>query len=60
VPERRAGRTRGKSDPIDALVIARAALREPELSRRWRGEQVFRDLKLPDVLRLNSWALAGE
>src|SRR5215210_413378 len=33
VPERRAGRTRGKSDPIDALVIARAALREPDLSR---------------------------
>jgi len=29
VPERRAGRTRGKSDPIDALAIARAALREP-------------------------------
>src|ERR1700722_15099160 len=25
VPERRAGRTRGKSDPIDALAIARAA-----------------------------------
>jgi transposase len=46
VPERRAGRTRGKSDPIDALAIARAALREPELSRPWRGEQVFRDLKL--------------
>jgi transposase len=31
VPERRAGRTRGKSDPIDALAIARAALREPNL-----------------------------
>ena len=30
----RAGaRTRGKSDPIDALAIARAALREPDLSR---------------------------
>ncbi len=29
VPERRAGRTRGKSDPIDALAIARAAIREP-------------------------------
>src|SRR6266699_1983140 len=28
VPERRAGRTRGKSDPIDALAVARAALRE--------------------------------
>jgi transposase len=46
VPERRAGRTRGKSDPIDALAIARAALREPDLSRPAVGEQVFRDLKL--------------
>src|SRR5919106_3724891 len=26
-PERRAGRQRGKSDPIDALAVARAALR---------------------------------
>jgi transposase len=46
VPERRAGRTRGKSDPIDALAIARAALREPDLARPRAGEQVFRDLKL--------------
>jgi transposase len=30
VPERRAGRARGKSDPIDAFAIARAALREPD------------------------------
>lgn len=28
---RRSARTRGKSDPIDALAVARAALREPEL-----------------------------
>jgi transposase len=28
---RRAARTRGKSDPIDALAVARAALREPDL-----------------------------
>jgi transposase len=28
---RKAERTRGKSDPIDALAVARAALREPEL-----------------------------
>ena len=28
---RSAARTRGKSDPIDALAIARAALREPDL-----------------------------
>jgi len=46
VPERRAGRMRGKSDPIDALAIARAALREPDLSRPRLDEQVFRDLKL--------------
>ena len=46
VPERRAGRTRGKSDPIDALAIARAALREPDLSRPRLDEQVYRDLKL--------------
>jgi transposase len=46
VPERRAGRTRGKSDPIDALAIARAAVREPDLARLRAGEQVLRDLKL--------------
>lgn len=42
VPERRAGRTRGKSDPIDALAIARAALREPDLSRPEPGERVLK------------------
>src|SRR5919197_2162473 len=46
VPERRAGRTRGKSDPIDALAIARAALREPNLSRPRPDERVYRELKL--------------
>jgi transposase len=45
-PERRTGRARGKSDPIDALAVARAALREPELSRPRPEEPVFRDLKL--------------
>ncbi|MFD1938305.1 IS110 family transposase [Nonomuraea mangrovi] len=29
--QRRAGRERGKSDPIDALAVARVALREPDL-----------------------------
>jgi transposase len=29
--QRRTARTRGKSDPIDALAVARAALREPDL-----------------------------
>jgi transposase len=46
VPERRAGRTRGKSDPIDALAIARAALREPELSSPRPDERVYREIKL--------------
>ena len=46
VPERRAGRTRGKSDPIDALAIARAALREPDLSRPRADERVYREIKL--------------
>jgi len=46
VPERRAGRARGKSDPIDALAIARAALREPDLARPRPGEQVYREIKL--------------
>jgi transposase len=40
-PERRAGRQRGKSDPIDALAVARAALREPRLSRPRPDEQPF-------------------
>jgi transposase len=46
VPERRAGRARGKSDAIDALAIARAALREPELSRPRPDERAYRELRL--------------
>jgi transposase len=46
VPERRAGRTRGKSDPIDALAIARAAIREPALSRPRPDEGADREIKL--------------
>jgi transposase len=38
-PERRAGRARGKSDPMDALAVARAALRESGLSRPRPDEQ---------------------
>ena len=45
-PQRRAGRERGKSDPIDALAVARAALREPRLNRPRPGEQRLRELKL--------------
>jgi transposase len=43
--ERRGGRERGKSDPIDALAVARAALRETELpAAQLEGEA--RDLRL--------------
>jgi Transposase len=45
-PERRAGRARGKSDAIDALAVARAALREPDLSRTRSDEEPYRELKL--------------
>jgi transposase len=45
-PQRRRGRTRGKSDGIDALAIARAALQEPELDGPRPGEQTLRELKL--------------
>src|SRR6185295_16237830 len=36
---RDSARTRGKSDPIDALAIARAAWREPELPTAEHDEQ---------------------
>jgi len=45
-PERRTGKGRGKSDSIDALAVARAALREPGLSRPRPDEEPFRELKL--------------
>jgi transposase len=44
VPGVRASRTRGKSEPNDALAVARAALREPDLPRPQRGEPVYREL----------------
>ncbi|MEV5500184.1 transposase [Nonomuraea fuscirosea] len=37
--ERRSGRERGKSDPIDALAITRLALREPDLPTARLDEQ---------------------
>src|SRR4030081_3937015 len=46
VPERRAGRVRGKSDAIAALAVARAALREHDLPRPQPGERVHREIKL--------------
>lgn len=42
---RRGARTRGKSDPIDALAVARAALREPDLPVA-HHDQSSRELKL--------------
>jgi transposase len=42
---RRTARTRGKSDPIDALAVARAAAREPDLPVAAHDE-VSRELKL--------------
>jgi transposase len=42
---RRGGRERGKSDPIDALAVARAALREPGLPTA-RLDGVERELRL--------------
>jgi transposase len=42
---RDSARTRGKSDPIDALAIARAALREPDLPTA-QHDEVSRDLRL--------------
>jgi transposase len=43
--ERRGGRERGKSDPIDALAVARAALRENDLPTA-HLEGATRDLRL--------------
>jgi len=43
--ERRGGRERGKSDPIDALAVARAALREPDLPAA-QLEGAARDVRL--------------
>jgi transposase len=45
-PQRRRGRVRGKSDVIDALAVARAALQEPTLDGPRPGEHVLRELKL--------------
>jgi transposase len=45
-PQRRRGRARGKSDAIDALAVARAALQEPLLDGPRAGEETLRELKL--------------
>lgn len=46
--ERRGGRERGKSDPIDALAVARVALREPDLPVVEMDEQTRRIRLLVD------------
>src|SRR5207244_12933269 len=45
-PQRRGGRSGGKSDSIDALAVARAALQEPLLDGPRPGEETLRELKL--------------
>ena len=45
-PQRRRNRTRGKSDEIDALAVARAALQEPLLDGPRGGEETLRELRL--------------
>jgi transposase len=45
-PQRRRSRTRGKSDQIDALAVARAALQEPQLEGPRVGEEPLRELRL--------------
>jgi transposase len=45
-PQRRRSRTRGKSDAIDALAIARAALQEPTFEGPRADEEPLRELKL--------------
>jgi transposase len=45
-PQRRRGRSRGKSDSIDALAVTRAALQEPLLDGPRAGEETLRELKL--------------
>jgi transposase len=45
-PERRRARTRGKSDRLDALAVARTALREPRLDEPRPQEARLRELRL--------------
>jgi transposase len=45
-PQRRRDRSRGKSDLLDALAVARAALREPALDSPRPEEAPLRELKL--------------
>jgi transposase len=42
----RRGRTRGKSDQLDALAMARAVLQEPQLDGPRVGEEPLRELRL--------------
>ena len=60
VPERRAGRVRGKSDPIDALAVARAALREPALPRPQPGEGCIARSSCWSIIVMISLTSGGE
>jgi transposase len=57
-PQRRRGRVRGKSDSIDALAVARAALQEPLLDGPRAGEETLRELKLP-LTTVTTWSRSG-
>jgi transposase len=57
-PQRRRGRVRGKSDRIDALAVARAALQEPDLDRPRAGEETLRELKLLSTIE-TTWSRSG-
>jgi Transposase len=57
-PARRRGRSRGKSDAIDALAVARAALREPCLDQPRPEEPLVRELKLL-VDHRDDWSRSG-
>jgi transposase len=56
---RNGARTRGKSDPIDALAIARAALREPDLPAAVHDE-TSRELNYWWITAKTSWANAPQ
>lgn len=55
--QRRTARTGGKSDPIDALAVARAALPEPDLPVATHDEG-SRELKLL-ATGVRTWSVSG-
>jgi transposase len=57
-PQRRRDRARGKSDAIDALAVARAALGEPRLDQPPPEEPLLRELKLLSITA-TTWSPSG-